>query len=227
MSLWVSWYSTTIRLCKLPSPVWTPFWDGPLQLSKWRKKLLYIIATMSYHCLGKLECVSQNLLFPFFDWNPWMVNCVLVSQSFKLFEWSMTGQPVTNSQPYRWPIDQSPALRHGCPDSRHKFFVVQYCENNLSDGRTLIGWRPRNVRGGRDYTWLHKSYPFWKSMPGCSAKLRNQGTCNTFDRWLRWPRWELGRTQTVNQNRQQEKARVRRKAQKIIGCLRNTNATRL
>ena len=29
-----------------------------------------------------------------------MVNCVLVSQSFKLFEWSMTGQPVTNSQPY-------------------------------------------------------------------------------------------------------------------------------
>ena len=24
----------------------------------------------------------------------------LVSQSFKMFEWSMTGQPATNSQPY-------------------------------------------------------------------------------------------------------------------------------
>ena len=82
--------------------VWTPFWDGPLQLSKWKKKLLYIIATMSCHCLGKLECVSQNLLFPFVDWNPWMVNCVLVSQSFKLFEWSMTGQLL-----YLWIVTSS------------------------------------------------------------------------------------------------------------------------
>ena len=47
-----------------------------------------------------LASVSHNLLFPFFDCNPWMVNFALVSQSFKLFEWSMTGQPVNNSPPY-------------------------------------------------------------------------------------------------------------------------------
>ena len=63
------------------------------------KHLFYSIAAMSYPCLTKLTCVSPNLLFPYFDWNPWMVNCALVSQSFKKFEWSMTGQPVSNSPP--------------------------------------------------------------------------------------------------------------------------------
>ena len=65
-----------------------------------RFDLFYSIAAMSYPCLIKFECISPNLLFMFFDWNPWMVICALVSQSFKKFEWSMTGQPVSNSQPY-------------------------------------------------------------------------------------------------------------------------------
>ena len=55
---------------------------------------------MSYPCLTKLEFVSSNLLFIFFYWSFWMGNFILVSQSFKIFEWSMTGQPVTYSPPY-------------------------------------------------------------------------------------------------------------------------------
>ena len=36
----------------------------------------------------------------FFHKNPWLVRKVLVGQTVKKFEWSMTGQPVTNSPPY-------------------------------------------------------------------------------------------------------------------------------
>ena len=65
-------------------------------------------------------------------------------------------------------------------ESRHKFFAVQYCENNLSDGRTLIGWRPRNVRRGTlgMHFWLSLSHPFCDMFAGkeCLASLLNQGT---------------------------------------------------
>ena len=48
--------------------------------------------------------ISQNLLYYFFDWKPWLVKCALVGKCFKKFEWSLNGFPVSNSQPYNTPM---------------------------------------------------------------------------------------------------------------------------
>ena len=41
--------------------------------------------------------IGKTLVF--FHKNPWLVKKVLVGQTVKKFEWSMTGEPVTNSLP--------------------------------------------------------------------------------------------------------------------------------
>ena len=53
----------------LNTPIFIPFWDGPLHPSKCRKKLILICFKALQLSLRKLASVSPNLLFLFFDRN--------------------------------------------------------------------------------------------------------------------------------------------------------------
>ena len=73
--------------------------------------------------------ISWNLLYYFFDWNPWLVKCALVGKCFKKFEWSLNGFPVSNSQPYTQLYQTLSDAQGAVPTKRGRwiYFRVRKC----------------------------------------------------------------------------------------------------